>query len=217
MSSANWAHHLHTRGNFEGYLAVGSQQKWLEVHGNEHFAEFYTDYGVGLQKRFFGHFLKGDATGWEDQPPVRLNVQHVDGSFEERDEQEWPLARTRWTSFHLDAGTGSLTTTGPDTDHTVDFAALGPGADFWTDPLSEQLEITGPAAARVRLASSTTDADLFVTLRVQDPDGNEVSLVSAIDPHGVLGVGWLRASHREIDEQRSLPHRPWHPTRGGSR
>lgn len=211
LSAANWAHHLHTRGNFEGYASVSSPQKWLEVHGHEHFAEFYTDYGVDLQKRFFGHFLKDEATGWEDQPPVRLNVRHLDGSFEQRDEQEWPLARTRWTRFHLDTASGTLSTTAPATEQTVDFPALGPGVDFWTEPLTDALEITGPASARVRLASSTTDADLFVTIRVQDPDGHEVSLVSAIDARGVLAVGWLRASHRELDPERSLPHRPWHP------
>lgn len=58
------------------------------------------------------------------------------------------------------------------------------------------------SAARATRTSSTTDADLFVTLRVQDSDGREVSLVSAIDPHGVLAVGWLRASHRELDASR---------------
>ena len=84
LSAANWAHHLHTRGNFEGYARVSSQQKWLEAHGLQHWAEFYTDYGVRLQKRFFGHFLKGEDTGWDSQPPVLLQVRHVDGSFEER-------------------------------------------------------------------------------------------------------------------------------------
>ena len=103
LSAGNWGHDLHTRGNFEGYAAASSGQKWLEVHGLEHFAEFYTDYGVALQKRFFGHFLKGEDTGWDRQPPVQLNVRHVDGSFELRAEQEWPLARTAWTEFHLDA------------------------------------------------------------------------------------------------------------------
>ena len=103
LSAANWGHDLHTRGNFEGYAARRLGEKWLEVHGLEHFAEFYTDYGVALQKRFFGHFLKGEDTGWDRQPPVQLNARHVDGSFELREEQEWPLARTEWTQFHLDA------------------------------------------------------------------------------------------------------------------
>ena len=28
-----------------------------------------------IQKRFFGHFLKGEDTGWDDQPPVLLQVR----------------------------------------------------------------------------------------------------------------------------------------------
>jgi uncharacterized protein len=43
LSATNWAHHLHTRGGFDAYERVSSEQKWLEVHGLEHFTEFYTD------------------------------------------------------------------------------------------------------------------------------------------------------------------------------
>lgn len=210
LSAANWAHSLHTRGNFDAFGKISSSQKWLEAHGNEHYAEFYTDYGVDLQKRFFGHFLKGADTGWDAQPPVWLNVRHVDGSFEGRAEHEWPLARTEWTRFYLDAADATLTTEMPAQDGSTEFDALGPGADFWTAALIEPVEITGPASARIRLASTTTDADVFTTLRVQDPEGREISLVSAIDEHGVIAVGWLRASHRELDEQASRPHQPWH-------
>ncbi len=35
-----------------------------EMHGDRHWTLFYTDYGNDLQKRFFGHFLKGEDTGW---------------------------------------------------------------------------------------------------------------------------------------------------------
>ena len=56
---------------------------------------------MALQKRFFGHFLKGADTGWRKQPPVYLNVRRVDDTFEQRAEQQWPLARTQWTKFHL--------------------------------------------------------------------------------------------------------------------
>lgn len=210
LSAANWSHHLHTRGNFDAFGKVASPQKWLEAHGGAHFGEFYTDYGVGLQKRFFGHFLKGEDTGWDTQPPVHLNIRHVDGSTEGRDESEWPLARTNWTRFHLDVTDQTLTTEPPTQDGTVEFDALGPGVDFWTAPLSEPVEITGPASAHIRLASTTNDADLFSTLRVQDAEGNEVSLASAMDERGVVSVGWLRASHRELDEEVSLPYQPWH-------
>ena len=77
LSAANWGGQgLHPRGNFEGFSRAGSRQKWLEVHGDSHWAQFYTDYGVGLQKRFFGHFLKGEDNGWDKQPRVSLNVRH---------------------------------------------------------------------------------------------------------------------------------------------
>ena len=37
LSAANWGGQgLHPRGNFEGYLRSASSQKWLEVHGIEH-------------------------------------------------------------------------------------------------------------------------------------------------------------------------------------
>ncbi|GII29351.1 CocE/NonD family hydrolase [Planotetraspora mira] len=223
LSATNWAHHLHTRGGFEGYTRAASDHKWLEVHGLGHVTEFYTGHGLALQKRFFGHFLKGEETGWDRQPPVELNVRHVDGSFELRPEQEWPLARTQWTRLYLDTRSGALTerppsgdTAGDTADDTADdtsadFEALGDGLTFVTEPFADEVEITGPAAARLFISSTTADTDLFLTLRVLDPDGGDVTFVSALDPAGVVGMGWLRASHRAVDPERSLPYRPWHP------
>jgi putative CocE/NonD family hydrolase len=205
LSAANWAHHLHTRGNFEDYSRVTSRQKWLEIHGLEHFTEFYTDYGVALQKRFFGHFLRNEDTGWDQQPPVQLNIRHVDGSFELQTEQEWPLARTIWTKLHLHTQSRTLSEEPPATSAGVDFEALGDGLTFTAEPLVEPTEITGPAVARLFASSTTVDADLFLTLRVLDPHGNDITFVSALDPAGVVGMGWLRASHRATDPDRSLP------------
>jgi predicted acyl esterase len=211
LSAGNWSHALHTRGNFEGYARASSDQKWLEVHGLEHFAEFYTDHGMRLQKRFFGHFLKGEDSGWCQQPAVELNVRHVDGSFEVRPEKEWPLARTRWTKLHLNPEGGRLTRQSPVARASVDFDAVGDGVTFTTEPFTEEVEITGPAAARLFASSTTTDADFFLTLRVLDPNGKDVTFVSALDPAGVVAAGWLRASHRATDPERSRPYRPWHP------
>ncbi|MEK9662343.1 MAG: CocE/NonD family hydrolase, partial [Alphaproteobacteria bacterium] len=73
LSAASWGGQgLHPRGNFMGFLNAASKQKWLECHGLEHWAEFYTPYGLKLQKQFFGHFLKGEKNGWNKKPPVLL-------------------------------------------------------------------------------------------------------------------------------------------------
>ena len=103
LSAGNWGGQgLHLRGNVEGYVRAATGDKWLEMHGIEHWTHFYTDYGVAIQKRFFGHFLKGEDTGWDQQPRVLLQVRNADGTFTERHEQEWPLPGTAWTRMYLD-------------------------------------------------------------------------------------------------------------------
>jgi predicted acyl esterase len=82
LSAANWGGQgLHTRGNFEAYRHAASSEKWLEAHGDTHWTEFYSSYGVDLQKRFFGYFLKGEDTGWDRQPRVLLNIRHPGGKM----------------------------------------------------------------------------------------------------------------------------------------
>jgi predicted acyl esterase len=182
LSAANWGGQgLHPRGNFEGFMRAASRHKWLEVHGLEHWTEFYTDYGVSLQKRFFAHFLKGEANGWDREPRVKLKVRHVD-RFVERDEQSWPIPRTRWTRFYLDPGSMMLTSKVPGASATsqLEFAAMGEGLTFLSAPLERETEITGPIALKLWLSSSTSDADVFAVVRVFDPRGEELVFQGAI-------------------------------------
>ena len=211
LSAGNWGGAgLHLRGNVEGYLGAGSTQKWLEVHGLQHWTHFYTDYGVALQKRFFGHFLKGEDTGWDEQPPVQLQIRHPGEQFAQRDEQEWPLSRTQWTRFHLHPAGMRLATEKPSEAAMQSYAGLGPGLTFLTDPVDEEMEITGPSSVHLRVSSGSADADVFVVLRLIGPDLREVTFHGANEPHSPIAQGWLRASHRKIDPERSQPYRPWH-------
>jgi predicted acyl esterase len=211
LSAGNWGGvGLHTRGNFEGWLRAGSRQKWLEVHGDTHFTHFYSRYGEALQKRFFGHFLKGENTGWEDQPRVALNIRHPGETFVLRAENEWPLARTRWTKYFLQPDGLGLSTAAPAAVTTLTYETTGDGLTFRTPPLREALEITGPVAAKIWVSSETADADLFLALRVFDSGGKEVAFIGSNDPRTPVGLGWLRASHRKLDPEKSLPYRPWH-------
>jgi len=211
LSSANWGGQgLHMRGNSEGFMRAASKQKWLEIHGGSHWAPFYTDYGVALQKRFFDYFLKGVQNGWDKQPRVQLNVRHPGEKFVLRHENEWPLARTKWTKFYLDPKGMRLSPTPVAATQTATYEAIGKGLTFSTAPLEQETEITGPSALKLWVSSSTSDADFFVVLRVFAPDGQEVLFQGALDPKTPVGQGWLRASHRKLDPKLSLPYRPYH-------
>ncbi|MGB6237195.1 MAG: CocE/NonD family hydrolase [Bradyrhizobium sp.] len=210
LSAANWGGQgLHPRGNFEGFVRAASTQKWLECHGLEHWTHFYTDYGRELQRRFFDFHLKGEANGWDDQPKVQLQVRHVD-KFVERHEADWPLPSTRWTRFYLDPRNQSLSLQPPPEGSEISFSADGDGLTFMSQPFSEETEITGPLAANLRISSSTEDADLFLVFRVFTADLREITFLGAIDPHTPVAQGWLRASHRKLDEKLSKPYRPYH-------
>jgi len=211
LTSGNWGGHgLHLRGNTEGYVRAASKQKWLEIHGIEHWTEFYTKYGVTLQKRFFDYFLKGMKNGWEKQAKVQLNIRHPGEKFVVRMEKEWPLKRTRWTRFYLNPTGDTLSLRPVKAKGSVTYEALGDGITFLTPPMEKETEITGPAAAKLFVSSSTTNADLFLVLRVFDPSGKEVVFQGALDPHTPIGQGWLRASHRKLDSKLSTEYRPYH-------
>jgi uncharacterized protein len=213
LSAANWGGlGLHSRGNFEGFWQAGSAAKWLEVHTGRHEELFYTAYGVELQRRFFDCFLKGADNGWRDEPPVVIAVRHADGTIRRRGEQSWPLPRTDWTRWYLDADTSALASrTPPQTAASAAFDGHGDGVLFMSAPLPAPTELIGPLTADLQVSTEGDDADLFVTLRAFGPDGREVTFRGANDPRAPLSQGWLRLSHRATDPARSLPWRPWHP------
>jgi len=86
----------------------------------------------------------------------------------------------------------------------------GMGIALMTPPLDADTEITGPLAAVFFVSSETEDMDLFLTLRNFDADGNEVLETGQQGTPVPVAKGWLRASHRELDPELTLPYRPYH-------
>lgn len=74
----------------------------------------------------------------------------------------------------------------------------GEVATWLTPPLEDDLVVVGSARADVFVQSSAPDTDLEVTLTEVTPDGREVYVQS----------GWMRASHRALDEERSTDLHP---------
>jgi predicted acyl esterase len=86
----------------------------------------------------------------------------------------------------------------------------GMGIALETPPLEHDTEVTGPVAAVLWVSSSTEDMDLFLTIRNIDPNGNDVWEIGQQGQQVPVAKGWLRASHRELDPELSLPYRPYH-------
>lgn len=71
--------------------------------------------------------------------------------------------------------------------------AAGKGLGFTTDALTDDTLIAGPSSLDLQLKSSAANTDLQVAITEVRPDGNEMYVQS----------GWLRASHRKLDPNRS--------------
>jgi uncharacterized protein len=211
LSAGNWGGlGLHLRGNVEGFARAASRQKWLEMHTDTHFASMYLPDALALQMKFFGHFLKGEDNGWDKQPPLLLTIRDPRGHFR-RTESEWPLARTQWTRYYLDAKDRTLGLNAASEPGQGTYDALGDGITFHTAPFEVDAEFTGPVAAKLFVSTSGSDIDLFLTLRLFDPDGREVTFVGANDPRAPISQGWLRVSHRKTDPALSRSYKPYHP------
>lgn len=211
LSCGNWGGlGLHLRGNTEGYMLSFSDQKWLEMHGRPHWAEFYSKYGITLMRSFFDHYLKGVDNGFEKTQRVMLWIRHPGGKYIFRSENEWPIARTKWTRLFMDSSSFLLSSNRPNKESSVEYEAMSDGVTFLSQPLEEDTEITGPVSAKLFISSSTADADIFLILRAFTPDMREVHFFDFLDPHTPIGMGWLRASHRTLDPQKSKEWRPYH-------
>jgi predicted acyl esterase len=84
------------------------------------------------------------------------------------------------------------------------------GVALYTEPMKDDLEITGPLAAVFWVSSSSEDMDIFITMRHYDENGEEILETGQQGAPVPVAKGWLRVSHRELDEKKSLPYRPYH-------
>lgn len=211
-SSGNWGGMgLHGRGCIQGYLGVSSEHKWLEMHNNNFVESFYGEEGLQTQLRFLDYWLKGVDNGLLDTPPIKLAIRRGGGNgFTWRFENEWPLARTQWTRVYLDAAKHRLGDTAPEVGSSTSFGGATGSVEFRTEPFKTDTELTGPLMAKLWVSSSTSDMDIFIDIRQYGADGKPVQVETTYLMNGPVTKGWLRVSHRKLDDNRSLPYQPVH-------
>jgi len=147
----------------------------------------------------------------------------------ELDYAAWPITQLAPTNYYLGAS-GALTTTAPGSSSTVSYVgdpsarplmtlhgagagdawkaqprydwqplASGKGVGFTTAALGSDLVIGGPSSLDLYLKSSAPNTDLQVTMSEVRPDGKETYVQN----------GWLRASHRKLNDAKSTANDPF--------
>jgi putative CocE/NonD family hydrolase len=190
---------------------MSSPQKWLEIHGQKKWAHYYRPESRERQVAFFDHFLRNRPTSVTAWPNVRLEVRERHGITQEREEQEWPLARTQHSRLFLDAVNSSLTEAARAEQGEIRYEARTGQATF-DHRFDTPTELTGYSSLRLWVeAEGSDDMDLFVALQKLDSEGEVVGFTwYAFFENGPVALGWQRVSHRALDLARSTPEQPVH-------
>ena len=218
-----YTYKAHIQGSQHWYRGIGGHKK-LVFTGPAHMERPFHSLREEML-RWYDYWLKGLNTGIMDEPKVKFWVM---GANEWRFADDWPLPKTRWTEYYLNswerlrekpfAQLGSEGYDEPDA-----FVQMPPTQTNtvnklrdMTDPLPEDVLIAGPISLKLFASIDQEDTNWIVTLKDVGPD---VSVRTAREgernvpenlPERELTRGWLKASHRAIDPERSTPWAPWH-------
>lgn len=205
------------------------EKTWLITTNGHHSMYAASDQLHETLDGFYGHFLKGEDNGFQKTPHVqiwhettyagpkprsvttreRLPVQVAEASIPLGGDGLQPAAAGDTSSYDYPIPSPPITDQTPaqaedllriNTWNIIPDPGVG-RAVFTTAPLARTATTWGPASADLRVSTTAKDVDLQVTMTEVRPDGQET----------YVQRGWLRASHRAVDETRSTPTRPWHP------
>ncbi len=229
---------IHARGSSEAYIRAASKHKKLTIlseTGIHH--QTYAKNIVESDIAFFDYWLKGVKNDIMKQPPIQIMVRTGQSGYYWQDEDEWPIARTKYIKYYLDARPANWEGDGKRNDFLqmqpkvpakaakttykadVKWGVEPPwsyGVSFITPPLPEDLLIAGYAKVVLWVSSTSYDMPLFTTVRVIDENNMDVSYAVGSPTMNKLfpvAFGALKVSHRKLDPVKSTIYRPWHTHR----
>ena len=181
--------------------------------------------------RWYDYLLKGETNGVEKEKPVRIFVM---GKNEWRDEDDWPVARAKKTSYYLHSGgvangakgDGTLNVTAPSDEKADHFTydpgnavptlggplccgplptGIGPQDQSSLESRNDVLNYSTPAFAKDTEVTGPVSLDLWVSSSAVDTDFTG-KLVD-LSPSGFaqeLTAGILRMRYRKSKEHQEL-------------
>ncbi len=150
--------------------------------------------------RWFDYWLKGLDTGIMKEPDVKI---FVSGSNEWLNASDYPVTGTKWIPFNLHENQ-SLCEIEPWPEGVAlsydDTPANHGFLKYYSAPMVENTEVVGPIVLNLFASCRNDEMILTANFYDVDPQGKETS----------LNTGWLRGSHRELDEKKSKAWLPVH-------
>jgi putative CocE/NonD family hydrolase len=188
---------------------------------------------------FYDYYLKGSATDYVERPEVEYAVRGSTAIRTATEWPPATVRYEAWylSAEHTGSVTslndGTLARTASPGDALTSYAypnpgwvsgvvGFGPGAagpvfdpvrrvlTFTTPPLDADVEIAGPIKLVLYGASTVADTDFFIKLSDQSPQSEADRARDSNPPAEVVSRGWLRASHRALDPERSTEMEPYH-------
>jgi uncharacterized protein len=215
----------HLYANFRYWeKCVNTPSKKMLLNGAAQFPRPWTAFHDEIL-RWYDHWLKGIDTGMMDEPKVKIWVM---GANRWRYSDDWPLKETQWTKLYLDSWEHlrwtPFTPSSRDGIDAPDCFAQMPLKQtkkaeklrYLTDPFPNDIEVTGPLSLHFWAEIDQEDTNWIIILKDVGPDvsvqtAREGELERPEVPAREITRGWLKASHRAVDENKSLPGRPFHP------
>lgn len=211
---ADGATTLHRFGALEGFRRISSEEKWLRLNNTDEWYDQYTPQNEQDLLHFFDHYLKGIENGWEQTPRVRISVLDPGGIDQVNvPYRSWPLPRTEYRKFYLDAASSTLSPHPVTKASSVSYPAVDGQAAF-TIRFEEDTEVIGYLKLRLWVeADGANDMDLFVLVQKLDAQGNVLTPAPNFAPYYLPvpprgAPGRLRVSLRALDPELSTHFMP---------
>ena len=203
---ASYTNAIHTFGTFEGWRRISSQEKWLRVHDNNEWQDYYTPENVEDLRKFFDHYLKGIDNGWEQTPRVRLTILDPGGKNElNRIETDFPVPGTVYKKLYLSGK--KLQWDAPKEESCRIYNSDSRKRKLtYKIKLTEDLTFCGYMKLRLWVAAlDADDMDLSVRVEKLTPFG---TAYPDIPTSARRATGCIRVSLRALDPERSCEERP---------
>ena len=208
---------------FQSYYPNLKVPKKLMIGGPGHYERPFHENAKEIL-RWYDYWLKGIDTGIMKEPSVKLWVM---GANQWMYANDWPIPQTQWAKLYLDSwerlkAVPFIPGSREGYDEPDAFAQMPPTQTnkiqrlrFLTEPLPKDTLVAGPIALTLYASLDQDDTNWLVILKDVGPDESvrtaregELEIPTNL-PERELTRGWLKASLRELDPQRSKPWKPW--------